>query len=185
MPSCTNTLPIFVHPSNVPAHSSSCRPAPRCAGSIRPEDPKLGWNVTGDSSWDRKEIANGYRTEIGVVIDPDNLEVTELHERQRVSTLGEVTARLRSAGFTRIDCMRTCRVIRRRTTRSACSFADSSGSGSLDSFARLTRTGWASRPECRSRTKGLVQLGELGGILSGSPKRRRIATTMPSLDQAT
>ena len=47
----------------------------------------------------QKEIASGYRTEIGVVIDPENLEITELHERQRAFTLGEVLARLRSAGF--------------------------------------------------------------------------------------
>ena len=74
-----------------------------------------GQNVPRTQSWverdgrfflGQKEIANGYRTEIGVVIDPENLEITELHERQRAFTLGEVMARLRSAGFTRIDCMR-------------------------------------------------------------------------------
>ena len=54
----------------------------------------------------QKEIVDGYRTEIGVVIDLENLEITELHERQRVFTLDEVVACLRSAGFTKIDCMR-------------------------------------------------------------------------------
>ena len=40
------------------------------------------------------------------MIDPENMEVTELHERQRAFTLDEVVTRLRSAGFTKIVCMR-------------------------------------------------------------------------------
>ena len=39
------------------------------------------------------------------MIDLENQEITELHERQRAFTLDEVTARLRSAGFTRTECM--------------------------------------------------------------------------------
>ena len=53
----------------------------------------------------QKEVVNGYRTEIGIVIDPVNQEITELHERQRGFTLDEVTARLHGAGFTRMECM--------------------------------------------------------------------------------
>ena len=82
-----------------------------------------------------------------------------------------------------------CRALLRRTARSASSFAASSGSGSLNCSAALPLAGWDSRPEYRSTTnlnvEVLVQLGGLRGLLSGSPKRRRIATTVPSPDQAT
>ena len=54
----------------------------------------------------QKEIVDGYRTETGVVIDPENSEIIELHERQRAFTLDEVVTRIRTAGFTGIDCMK-------------------------------------------------------------------------------
>ncbi len=99
-------------------HLSRIHSALTCSGSflLVQAGPRVapGQSVPKTQSWverdgrfflGQKEIVDGYRTEIGIVIDPENLEITELHERQRAFTLDEVTARLRSAGFGRIDCM--------------------------------------------------------------------------------
>ena len=99
-------------------HFSRIRSALKCSGSflLVQAGPRVarGQDVPKTQSWveregrfflGQKEIVDGYRTEIGIVIDPQNLEITELHERQRAFTQDEVVVRLRRAGFTRIDCM--------------------------------------------------------------------------------
>ena len=108
----------FMPDAELHAHLSRIRSALTCSGSflLVQAGPRVapGQNVPKTQSWverdgrfflGQKEIVDGYRTEVGIVIDPENLEITELHERQRAFTLDEVTARLRSAGFAKLTVM--------------------------------------------------------------------------------
>ena len=108
----------FMPDTELFTHLSRIRLALTCSGSflLVQAGPRVapGQNVPRTQSWierdgrfflGQKEIVDGYRTEIGIVIDPENLEITELHERQRAFTLDGVAARLHGAGFTRIECM--------------------------------------------------------------------------------
>ncbi len=109
----------FMADAELREHLSRIRMAIACSGSflLVQAGPRVepGQNVPRTQSWverdgrfflGQKEIVDGYRTEIGVVIDPESIEVTELHERQRAFTLDEVVAKLRSAGFATVDCLR-------------------------------------------------------------------------------
>lgn len=108
----------FMPDTELQEHFFRIRSALKCSGSflLVQAGPRVarGQDVPKTQSWverdgrfflGQKEIVDGYRTEIGIVIDSQNLEITELHEQQRAFTQDEVVARLRGAGFTRIDCM--------------------------------------------------------------------------------
>ena len=112
----------FMPGAELDEHLSRIRSALACSGSflLVQAGPRVapGQEVQRTQSWverdgrfflGQKEIVDGYRAEIGVVIDPENREVTEFHDRQRAFTLEEVMARLRGAGFATIDCMRDLR----------------------------------------------------------------------------
>ena len=112
----------FMSDAELHQHFSRIHSALKESGSflLQQAGPRIasGQKVPKTQSWTerdgrfflgQKETVDGYRTEIGVVIDPENLEIAELHERQRAFTLNEVTATLYRAGFTRINCMRDLR----------------------------------------------------------------------------
>lgn len=109
----------FMTDAELREHFTRIRLALKRAGSflLVQAGPRVasGQNVPRTQNWverngrfflGQKEIVDGYRIETGIVIDPENQEIKELHERQRAFTLDEVMATLRRTGFTRIVCMK-------------------------------------------------------------------------------